>query len=297
MNFSDDEHPLDPDDAAPGAPSEGLPAVEEIPPSPPPAPDSGPPVPEDLHISWSWLHLVVFLLFSVGSLFFIQLTLSTYLIAARHVPARNIERLLTSNAVYVVGGQIVWFGLLMLFLWATLSAMSQAPFWRTVGWRSLPSSTSFSGAAWRYFFTGFLLAIFINVVSLRIRQPEKVPIQELLKDRTGALLVMGLAVLLAPLVEETVFRGYIYPLLARKLGVPAGIALTGIFFGLLHGAQLGWTWELVALLVLVGIVLTYVRARAGTVVASYFVHLGYNSMLTISAGIATHGFRSFPPGP
>ena len=33
-----------------------------------------------------------------------------------------------------------------------------------------------------------------------------------------------------------------------------------------------------ALLILVGIVLTWVRARTGTVAASYFVHLGYNGL-------------------
>ena len=31
-------------------------------------------------------------------------------------------------------------------------------------------------------------------------------------------------------------------------------------------------------LILVGVVLTWVRARTGTVAASYFVHLGYNGL-------------------
>lgn len=139
------------------------------------------------------------------------------------------------------------------------------------------------------------------------------PIQELLKDPTGALLVMSLAVLVAPLVEETLFRGYLYPFLAqkfsgwaetfgappataRKFGIRAGIGVTGTIFGMLHGMQLGWTWGLVTLLIVVGIVLTYIRARTGTVVASYLLHLGYNSTIAILAGLATRGFRAFPPG-
>jgi membrane protease YdiL (CAAX protease family) len=32
------------------------------------------------------------------------------------------------------------------------------------------------------------------------------------------------------------------------------------------------------LLIVVGVVLTWVRARTGTVAASYFVHLGYNGL-------------------
>jgi len=35
---------------------------------------------------------------------------------------------------------------------------------------------------------------------------------------------------------------------------------------------------MVALLILVGVVLTWVRARTGTVTASFFVHLGYNGL-------------------
>jgi membrane protease YdiL (CAAX protease family) len=62
------------------------------------------------------------------------------------------------------------------------------------------------------------------------------------------------------------------------MGVGAGIAITGTLFGLMHAAQLGGALGQIALLILVGIALTWVRARTGTVAASYFVHLGYNGL-------------------
>jgi len=49
------------------------------------------------------------------------------------------------------------------------------------------------------------------------------------------------------------------------------------------------------MLITVGIVFTLARARAGTVMASFLLHLGYNSMIAISAIIATHGFTRMPP--
>lgn len=293
MSYSGEENSLPPGDAA--APDAGgLPSIEEIPPERSATEQSWP---EDLRISWSWIHFVVFLFFSVGSLFFVQLALTLYLASARHLTMKQIEQTLTTRAPYVVGQQVALFGLLMLFLWVTLSVLRQAPFWRTMGWRPLVSSTSASRAAWRYFLSGCGLAIFVAVAGYRFQPKEKIPIQELFKDRTGALLVMGMAVLVAPLVEETLFRGYLYPLFARKFGVPAGIAVTGALFGMLHGAQLGWTWSLVSLLTLVGVILTYARARTRTVVASYLLHLGYNSMIALAAIIGTHGFRSLPAGP
>lgn len=127
-----------------------------------------------------------------------------------------------------------------------------------------------------------------------MQAPEDVPIQELFKYKNTAMLFMAMAVLVAPLVEETVFRGYLYPLFARSFGAAAGIIITGILFGLMHGAQLGWTWGLVSVLVAVGIIFTFVRARTGTVFASFLLHLGYNSTIAIVTILGTQGFTKFP---
>jgi membrane protease YdiL (CAAX protease family) len=122
-----------------------------------------------------------------------------------------------------------------------------------------------------------------------------------------------MAVLVAPLVEETLFRGYLYPLFARLIsallrffgiedasalrsGIFSSIILTGVLFGLMHGAQLGWTWSLVSMLILVGIIFTLVRARTGSVFASFLMHLGYNSLIAVAAVLSTHGFTRIPAG-
>ena len=106
---------------------------------------------------------------------------------------------------------------------------------------------------------------------------------------------MAMAVLVAPLVEETVFRGYLYPLFAKSFGVAVSVVLTGVLFGLLHGAQLGWTVSLVAVLTFVGIVFTFVRARTGTVFASFLLHLGYNSVIAVGSIISLQGLDKLPP--
>jgi hypothetical protein len=48
------------------------------------------------------------------------------------------------------------------------------------------------------------------------------------------------------------------------------------------------------MLIAVGIIFTLARARAGTVLASYLLHLGYNSMIAVTAILATHGFTRMP---
>jgi membrane protease YdiL (CAAX protease family) len=255
-------------------------------------------LPEDLRVSWSWPHLIIFLFFGFASLLVVQLGFVFYVSANKHLSAKQVEQVFESNPQLLIGTNLLWYALLFLFLYVTLAVLRDAPFWRSLGWRKLNSNpTAGKGSGWMYFLAGCGLAIFVAAASYNIKNTEHLPIQEIFKNRTGALLLMSMAVLVAPLVEETVFRGYLYPLFAKSLGVFPGIVITGALFGLMHGSQLGWTWGLVILLTFVGMIFTFVRARTGTVFASFLMHLGYNSMIALSSIIATQGFQHMPTPP
>jgi membrane protease YdiL (CAAX protease family) len=72
--------------------------------------------------------------------------------------------------------------------------------------------------------------------------------------------------------------------------------LTGFLFGMMHGSQLGWNLMLVGLLTTVGVIFTLARAITGTVLASFLMHLGYNSLIALTSIISTKGFQVVPPG-
>jgi len=270
-------------------------------------------LPEDLRISWSWPHLIVFVIFIFASLLTVQLAIFAYYSANRHVSLAELSQLLESDPGLLVGMNVVWFALILFFLYITLAVLRDSPFWLSLGWKKLKSVPGGSqGRPWMYFLAGCGLSIFVAILSSRVKQADHMPIHDLLKNRAGALSLMAMAVFVAPLVEETVFRGYLYPLLARitsavlrffgmefsssiRTGVASSILLTGTLFGLMHGAQLGWTWGLVSLLTLVGVIFTFVRAWTGTVLASFLLHLGYNSFLAAISIIATRGFTHLPP--
>ncbi len=255
-------------------------------------------LPEDLRISWSWPHLIVFLFFGFASLLVVQLGFVLYISANRHLSGKQVQQLFESNPQLLVGTNVLWYGLLFLFLYVTLALLRGSPFWRSLGWKKLnPNLDAGNGRPWMYFVTGCGLAIFVGLASSNMKNTDHLPIQEIFKNRSGAMLLMTMAVFVAPLVEETVFRGYLYPLFAKSLGVAPGILITGILFGLMHGSQLGWTWGLVLLLSFVGVVFTFARARTGTVFASFLLHLGYNSMIAITSIIATRGFQHMPLQP
>lgn len=255
------------------------------------------PLPSDpLRPSWSWGHFIAFLFFSCASFVVVQTTLALYYAPPQHLSKEQYERYLMGKPQFVLGSTVICSALIFLFLYVTLSVLRNLPFWSTLGWRPLrPGLAGRKPSPWIFFFSGFALAIFVAMAGSQVQTKEGVPIQELFKSRDTALIFMAMAVLVAPLVEETVFRGYLFPLFAKSFGIVPGILLTGVLFGLMHGYQLGWTWGIVALLILVGVIFTFARAYTGTVVASFLMHLGYNSMIAASAIVTTHGFTRVPP--
>jgi len=209
----------------------------------------------------------------------------------------QLESYLLSKPEFALGSMVIWYAAIFFFLYVTLSLLRGHSFWKCLGWRKIAPRPGYRARSpLAYFFAGCGLSLFVALLSSRLKAPDNSPMEELFKNRQTALLFVAMAVLIAPLVEETLFRGYLYPLFARSFGITPGILITGVLFGMMHGAQLGWTWGLVAMLILVGIVFTLVRARTGSVFASFLMHLGYNSLISIAALIGTHGFTQTPAG-
>ena len=270
-------------------------------------------LPADLRISWSWIHLAIFLFAGLAGLLVVPTIIALLIAAYTHQSQKQLQEL-TANPGFLVATQVLWFAVVLFFLYMTLAVLRDAPFWRTLGWRKLPTGAQAGRyKPWMFFATGSGLAIFVALAGSRVKDAESAPIEQLFKSPHAALLLMGMAVLVAPLVEETVFRGYLYPLFAGKFsklagffglptfdavrfGTVSGILITGILFGLMHGSQLGWNWGLVSLLTLVGIIFTFARASTGTVLASFLMHLGYNSMIAVTSILVTKGFTQMPPG-
>ena len=267
------------------------------PPPPPPPSDLaptgrasvGPPIaprlraelPEDLRVAWGWLDVALFVI--LGLVAGVIVTWGIGLIAVRLFGLKPSDvfgsAMTTPKSLVLLVSQALWDGGAVMFLYVMLLVQASAPFWRSMGWREMrPGTGTIRDSALQYLVGGAVLAIVISFAGGFLNPKETLPIEELLKARVSAIVFGILAALVAPVVEETIFRGFLYPVVARQFGVGAGVTITGTLFGLLHAAQLWGGWWQIALLILVGIVLTWVRARTGTVAASYFVHLGYNGL-------------------
>src|SRR5437660_11261382 len=123
MTFSDDpsqhiepDSQLEPQPSSPAepqslAPPEPVVAFGQSPYSP------RPPLPEDLRISWSWPHFLLFLFFALASFFVVQTSLIIYYAPHRGLPPKELERYLLNKPEFLFGSNLLWYAAIFLFLY------------------------------------------------------------------------------------------------------------------------------------------------------------------------------------
>src|SRR5258708_23031445 len=101
---------------------------------------NSPPVsnlPDDLRISWGWLHFLGFFGFVVVSFLITQIGAVFYLMATTHntrLSQKDLQQLIVSRPQIPIAANVVLFAVVIFFLYITLSVLDDKPFWRTLGW-------------------------------------------------------------------------------------------------------------------------------------------------------------------
>lgn len=256
---------------------------------------SHPRVPEDIRVPWGIGDVVLFIVVAAAGTFVVGLIVVAVFMASG-VRIAALEQSGRYQALVSIIAQVIIDIGLLGYLALHIRLKYKEPFWHTIGWRKLDSGIVPRGLACAAMvFAGAVISFFVDAASNLHPPKGNLPIDAVYQDRLSAFLFLLMAVSLAPLVEETIFRGYIYPAIAKTGGVAVSILITGALFGFLHGFQLGGAVWQIALLVIVGIIFTWIRATAKTVVASYCLHLGYNSFLFVGFLVSTHFLRTMPP--
>ena len=94
---------------------------------------------------------------------------------------------------------------------------------------------------------------------------------------TGVRVVMVVfAVVIAPLVEETLFRGFIYPVFKKYTDGLFAALCSSLLFGLVH-MHVGS----LAPLVVLALILCYVYERSGSLLLPMVIHAGFNAVSLI----------------
>ncbi|MDX3020058.1 CPBP family intramembrane glutamic endopeptidase [Streptomyces acidiscabies] len=169
----------------------------------------------------------------------------------------------------IVGTAVVGMGVVVL----VVSVRIQRPWWfaHAPAPRPGPGIPRFGwtvlGGAVLAFLAGQSLAVWIYVTAGSAGFDASTQT----RHAAGALAALLLTLVAAPAGEEALFRGLIYPLLRKRVGILASTLITAVVFGLLHGNAVQFAATL-PLAVLLALVYEYTRVLWPCVL----LHLGFN---------------------
>lgn len=127
----------------------------------------------------------------------------------------------------------------------------------------------------------FALVVFAGLIMELILpvKPSLQPFAQLVLEAKGyndLIILLFIGAILAPIGEEIYFRGMVYPVFKKKWGLAAGMAISGIFFALLHFDILRFFP-----LLLGGIGLAYIYEKSGSLFACMLAHGLWNGVMII----------------
>lgn len=108
----------------------------------------------------------------------------------------------------------------------------------------------------------------------------------------GNLAVIFSVLVVAPFVEEVIFRGFMYPALNRYMGIAPAVVITSIFFTFAHYPQVMENPVFMAVLFTLSAIITYVRARTGSTWVAIVMHHIYN-LVSVGVGYLYWGIDHF----
>lgn len=158
--------------------------------------------------------------------------------------------------------------------------------WRLLGplpprWRDIPLGIGVG-------VSGYIIVVVLVVMATQIVGPVEPPQQAVLQESMsgGLVAVLGIisAGILAPILEEFVFRGVLFQSLRAKLGVMPGIGISSFLFAAVHIEVSSLLFS--AALLLLAVWLSAALHRTGRLLVAIVGHATFN-LITLALALTT----------
>lgn len=217
-------------------------------------------------------------LLSVVLLFLPQVVAVFYYLHRHPGGQPTVEALLAdkTSVILLVSGILPVHLLTLGIAWAVATQFGKIPAREALKWQwgSRLSILKIVGLA-----TGLFALAFLATLAFGGTETE---LEKLVKSsRTAALMIAFLAVATAPLVEEIIYRGILFPAWQRLTGSPIAVIIVTLFFALPHVPQYWGNLAVISSITILSLVLTTVRARTGRLLPCYIIHLVFNGIQSI----------------
>lgn len=214
--------------------------------------------------------------------FLLPLTLFSPLLIAKLLGFPLVEQIgmtVDNFGVYIFFSQAI--GLVITLAMITGNLRKKQQLWSSVGLRRFKI---FQGV--RYI-AGYYLILLVLLISLAIiatsagvdmapRPDGKSGGTEIFTVMGGFWLTFALSVVVAPIAEEVVFRGVLFPAIIKRYGLIAGVVLSSLIFTLVHINPI----QMISVLPL-GIYLAIMYHRTRSIYPGMILHATWNLMVLL----------------
>ncbi len=165
---------------------------------------------------------------------------------------------------------------------------------RDIGWTPLQGRyLTLALAGFGVYFVGYIIVVSVTsalIPSLNIEQKQNVGFEEA-HTQLQLILTFVSLVLLPPIAEETVFRGFLFTNLRRRFSFLATTIIVSLLFAIPHlqfgeGAPLLWVAGLDTFVL--SLVLCYVRERSNSIWPGVLIHMLKNGIAFIALFLFAH---------
>ena len=143
-------------------------------------------------------------------------------------------------------------------------------------------------SAFKLIFFPLILGIFLAFIAavIILSRPETpiTPLSEILertKSSAALLAFLAVATLVAPFLEELIFRGYFFAVIRQIKGRVFTICCIAGIFTFFHVGQYWGDWLAICIVGILGVTLTLLREWTGSTISSAVTHYAYNVFVVV----------------
>ncbi|HET6863009.1 MAG TPA: type II CAAX endopeptidase family protein [Pyrinomonadaceae bacterium] len=265
-------------------------------PIPPSHPDAGRSGLELLIAFGTWIVSILFLLF-VPLVLVIPYII--YLFVSGHPPTQATLGTDKGVLFFSILGVIPAHSLTFFMIWLIVTRAGKLPFFKTAG---LEWPKTWSPVKWSVVCIVFaVILLAFGLLVTKLYGGGKTQLDLLTESSTQARLATAfIAFATAPLVEELIYRGLLYSALERTLGVAVAVIVVSILFAGVHVLQYINNISVIAVITLLSVSLTLVRAYSGKLLPSVVIHLVFNGVQSVMLAFQPYiegTDKNVPPAP
>ncbi len=166
----------------------------------------------------------------------------------------------------------------LAFAWFMISEGGRKSFWKAIGW-------GWPGPPKRVTLISIAVALGLYGIAFGVTSVyggNKTDLDRLIESSIYTRVATALvAVATAPLIEEVIYRGVLYPAIEKVTGMAFAIVVVSLLFAGIHVWQYKDNIAVILVITALSFTLTMARALTGKLIPAFIIHLVFNGIQSV----------------